>query len=118
MTKEAFGGPLIALALHQDVNDILFLINCTPRVLPLLLNGDKDFVDVPRVAQTSLPLFELARVFGTKLLAQLSHRLIGDCDATFGKQLFDLTEAEAERVIQPDRMADDVRCKTIAVVAG
>ena len=38
-TEEAVGGPLIATGLDQDVNDIPVLMDSSPAIMPLPLNG-------------------------------------------------------------------------------
>ncbi len=38
-TEEAVGGPLIATGLDQEVNDIPVLIDSSPAIMPLPLNG-------------------------------------------------------------------------------
>ena len=48
----------------------------------------------------------------------MTNRFIGDGDPTFGKQLFDLSETEAEPMVQPDGATDDLRWKTKTAVAG
>ena len=42
--------------------------------------------------------------------------LIRDNDATFSQQQLNISQAEAEHVIQPDRVADDLGRKAVAVV--
>lgn len=49
-TKKPFSCMLIAAVLHEDINDIAVLIDRTPEILPLALNRDKEFVDMPGVA--------------------------------------------------------------------
>ena len=39
-----------------------------------------------------------------------------DVDTTFGKQFFDISEAQREAKIEPDGMLDDFRRETIAGV--
>jgi hypothetical protein len=48
--EKPFRRPLIAAALHEDINGIAVLIHGTPQILALPLNGDKDFVDMPDIA--------------------------------------------------------------------
>jgi hypothetical protein len=48
--EKALSRTLIATALHENVYGIPILINGTPEILPLALNRDKDFVDMPGVA--------------------------------------------------------------------
>ena len=47
--KEAHGRFLVASPLHQDINRVAVLINRTPQILALPLNGDKDFVQIPGI---------------------------------------------------------------------
>jgi len=113
-----FGRPLIAATLHENVYGIPILINCTPEILPLPLNGNEHFIDVPPVAQPPWPLFELASVVRPKLLAPLANCFIGDRDAALGEQLFHFTEAEAEPMLEPNGMADDFGWKAVTMVDG
>ena len=48
--EEPFSRTVIAVALHQNVNDIAVLIDRPIQIVSLSLNGDKDFVDMPRIA--------------------------------------------------------------------
>ena len=48
--EEPFRGPLIAATLEKNIKNIAFLINRTIQTVSLSLNGDKDFVDMPRIA--------------------------------------------------------------------
>jgi hypothetical protein len=65
-----------------------------------------------------LPFFELAGIVLSKLLAPLANRFVGYGDASFGQEFFDLTEAETESMIEPNRMADNFRRKAMTLVAG
>jgi hypothetical protein len=60
-----------------------------------------------------------AKAFGkglAELLAPAPNGLMGDDDATLGQQEFNISIAEAEHVIQPDSMSDDLGGKAIAVM--
>jgi hypothetical protein len=46
---KAFSCPLIATALHQNINHIAILIDGLPQILAPSLNGDKPFINVPGV---------------------------------------------------------------------
>ncbi len=48
--EEPFRGPLIAATLEKNINDIAVLIDRPIQIVSLSLNGDKDFVDMPRIA--------------------------------------------------------------------
>ena len=53
-----------------------------------------------------------------KLLAPLTNGLIGHCNAAFGEEFFDLTEAEAESMVEPNGITDNFGRKAMALVAG
>jgi len=83
--KKTFSRTPIATTLHENVYGIPILINRTPEILALPLNGDKDFVDMPRIAQAALPFFEFSSIVWPKLLAPLPNGLIGHRDAPCGQ---------------------------------
>ena len=82
--EKAFVGLAILVALHENVNDIAILINRPIQIVALSLKGDKDFIDMPRIAKKTLALFEFTRIVRPKLLAPLPNGLIRDGDAPFG----------------------------------
>ena len=51
------------------------------------------------------------------LSAPQSDRFVRNRDASLSEQLFDVSKAHAESVVEPDGVADDFRWKSIAVVA-
>ncbi len=42
--------------------------------------------------------------------------LIGHCNAAFGEEVFDITEAEAESMVGPNSMSDNFGRKAMALV--
>jgi len=73
---------------------------------------------VPGVAQVPLSSLEPPGVFAPKLLTPLLDGLIGDGDGSLGEKIFHLSKAEAEAVVEPDGMADDLWWKAVTMVAG
>ena len=65
-----------------------------------------------------LSFFKYTRIGRSKFLIPLSNRFIGDRDTSVGKQLFDLSETEAEPMAQLDGVTADFRGKTVTLVAG
>jgi hypothetical protein len=51
-----------------------------------------------------------------EFLAPAPYGLVGDDDAPLGQKQFDVAQAEAEHVVQPHSMADDLRGEAVAVV--
>jgi hypothetical protein len=80
------------------------------------LDPDKHLVHVPFVAwsrpASSRAVGETRREF----LAPASHRLVGDDEATLSEDQLNIPQAQAEHVLQPDRVADDLGGEPMAVV--
>src|SRR5258708_24722982 len=52
LTEKSLGSILVASALHEDVEDIAVLVHCSPQVMPLATDREKDLVQMPFVATT------------------------------------------------------------------
>ena len=115
--KEAGRGFFIPSSLHQDINGVAILIDRTPEILMLPVNGDDRFIEVPGIAQATLSFLQSSRIGGPKLQAPASYRFVGHDDAPFSQQLFDFTKAEAEAMIQSHGVTDNGRRETMALVA-
>jgi hypothetical protein len=117
-TKEAHGRLLVPPTLDQDINRVAVLINGPPQILLFPLNRDEHFVEIPGISQATLSFLQFSSIRGSKLLTPLANGFIGDGEATLGEEFFNFTKAEAEPMIQPDGVADNVGGKTMTVVAG
>ena len=62
LAEKACGRPAVATRLDKDIEDVAILIDGTPEIAPLSLDGDKDLVQVPSVAQPALSTLEPASV--------------------------------------------------------
>jgi hypothetical protein len=71
---------------------------------------------VPLVARPRPAASELMGIRLSEFPAPLPDRLVGDDDSTGEQQLFDIAVAEAEAVVQPDAVADDLGRKTVVFV--
>jgi hypothetical protein len=87
-TEKSFSRLVIATALDKNIDDIAVLIDRAPEVLPLTLNRDKDFVEVPGITQATLTLFEFSSIGRSKLPTPLTNGFIRDRDASFGEKFF------------------------------
>jgi hypothetical protein len=114
-SKEAFGRLCVPPWLNEDVEHDAVLIHGTPKITLHALNPDEHLIQMPLVTG---PRTTAAQAFGkalAKFLAPAPNGLIGDDDATLGQQELNIPQAEAEHVIQPDSMADDLGGKAMAV---
>ena len=67
---------------------------------------------------TRMPAPQPPRVDRTEPLAPLPNRLVGDRHASLREEIFGIAEAEAEPMVEPDRVADDVGQESISMIAG
>ena len=108
----------IAARLEQDVDHVAVLVNRTPEIVLLTPDVHEEFIQVPRIAQATLSPLEPTRILGTELPTPLSDGFLGNQDPPLCQEIFDITEAQAEAVVEPDGVADDLRGKSVSVVAG
>jgi hypothetical protein len=108
---------LIPLALDQDIQNLSFAIDGAPQINQTPLNLQIDFVQMPRCVRLRPALAKTRGNQGSKMIDPSSHSLMGDCDAAFHQQILDVTEAQSESDIQPDRLLNDLGRKAVTGVA-
>ncbi len=97
---------------------VTVLVDRTPQILALTVHRDEDFIQEPRIAESTLSALQPPGVVGAELRAPLPNGFVRHDDAAFGQQILDIPEAQTVSVIQPDGVADDVRRKAMPKVAG
>ena len=60
LAKEALRRATVTPGLDEDVDHITVLINRTPEILPLAVDRDEDFVQEPRIAETTLDVVSVS----------------------------------------------------------
>jgi hypothetical protein len=58
------------------------------------------------------------RIFEPERQTPVPNGLVGDGDAALGQQVFCIANTQAEAVVEPDGVTDDLGRESIAVVAG
>ncbi len=82
-TKEALSGSTISTLGDQNIDHVSILIDGSPKIAALTLDGDEEFIDVPNVAESSLFSTKISGVAGAKLLTPVPDRFIRDDDTPF-----------------------------------
>src|ERR687886_287547 len=108
LLEEALRCLGIAPALNQDVEDLAILVHGTPEIVHLAADADEDLVQMPLVARPRSPPAQLIGEGLAELEAPATDALVGDDDAALGQDQLDITQAEAEDVVQPVGMGDDL----------
>ena len=105
------------LAPDSPLQDVAVLIDRAPQVVNLPVDRDEDLVDMPDITKPPFSTLESTPVIRTELPAPPADRFIGHLDTALGKEIFDIAEAQSESVVHPDRVADDLGRKSVAVVS-
>jgi hypothetical protein len=114
--KEALGGFGIPPLLHENVEYNTILIHGAPEVVLHPLDANEHLVHVPLVPRSWPPTAQTVGEALAELLAPAPHRLIGNDDAPLSQKKLNVPQAEAEHVIQPDGVADDLSGEPMAIV--
>ena len=117
-SEESPRRPPVPTGLDEKVNQVTVLVHGAPQILALTGDRDEDFVQQPRISESTLTSLQPPGVIGAELPAPLPNRFVRHDDAAFGQQILDIPEAQAVSVIQPDGVADDFRRKAMPKVAG
>jgi len=104
----ALGCPTIPTRLDQNIEDIAVLVDSSPYVNLAALDLHEHLVQIPEIAQAAFSALQPAGVLTSELPTPQPNRLIADGDAALGQQILDTAEAQAEAVVQPDSVADDL----------
>ncbi len=114
LAEEPFGGFPITARLDENIDHVTILINRTPKILTFASDRDEDLVQVPRIAEATLPTLQASSVLRTKLEAPKSDRFVGNRDAALRQQFLNVPKAHAESVVEPDGVADDFGWKSMS----
>src|SRR5690348_17632275 len=95
------------MILHQNVEHDAVLIDRTPEIVPLV-DPEKHLVEMPVIARSRPPSAQLIGEAPAELQAPTADALVGDEHASFGQQQLNIPQAQAEYMIQPHSMGDDL----------
>ena len=107
LAEELAGCAFVAPALHQEIEDSAILVDCPPEIVPVPVDREEGFIQMPLIAWLCTPSAQLMGLLLPELETPLAHRFVGYDDATFGQELFHIAVAEVEAEVEPDRVGDD-----------
>ena len=116
LTKESRSGSTISTLANQNIDHVSILIDSSPQIEVLTSDFDEELIYMPDVAEWPLLLPQIASIGRTELQTPISNCLVRNDDASLSKQLFDISKAQREPMLQPDGMADDFCWKTMAAI--
>jgi hypothetical protein len=110
------GRPGVAPALHRDIENHAVLIDCAPEIVLDAVDPDEHLIQMPAVAGPGPASPQSAGEGPGKLSTPPPDRFGGDNHTALSQHQLDVPKAETERVVQPNRMADDFGRKTMTTV--
>jgi hypothetical protein len=117
LPEEPLGRARTPMSLNEDVDYVSILVDGTPQVASLASDAHEQLVQVPRIAQTTLSTPQFPSVVSTEFPTPLPDRLVGDDDPALRQQILDVAVAQAEAVIKPGGVTDDLGRESVSVVA-
>ena len=79
---------------------------------------DEQLVHVPNATESAPPAARGSGVRRSELPAPPSNDLVGYGDAALGEKILDIVQAQAEPMVQPHGVADDLGWKAVASIRG
>ena len=74
----------------------------------MAVDSKEDFIQMPMVAEPAFSSLQLADIICAKLLTPQPDGFVRDEDASFRQKILDVSEAEAETMVGPDRITNDL----------
>ena len=102
--------------LDLDVENDAVLIDGAPEPVWLAGDRDDDLIHMPFVAASRRALADLIGECLAELLPPLAHGLVGHANPARRQHFFDHAKAQGKPEIEPNRMADDLQRKAMALV--
>ena len=88
--KESPRCPAVPTGLNEKVDQVTVLVHGAPQILALTVDGDENFVQKPRISESTLSTFQPPSVVGAKLPAPLPNGFVRHEDASLGKQILNI----------------------------
>jgi hypothetical protein len=85
----------------QDLEDLALVVDGTLQIHVLACDPDDHFVEMPAVARSRTAPSQAPSDRRSEFEHPTANALVGDVEATLGKQLFDIAIAEGEAKVQP-----------------
>src|SRR5215475_4687291 len=104
------------MALHQDIEHIALLIHGPPQIMLCPVDCQKHLVQVPFIAWSGTTTSQLIRIVLPEGATPLPDGFIRHNNAAGEQEFFDISIAQAEAIIEPHAVADDVRRKAVVLV--
>ena len=76
----------------------------------------EEFIDIEGIAVSTMLTLQAAGINGSEFDTPKPDRLSADSDASLSKEIFDITVAEIEAIVEPDGIADDIGGELVSFI--
>ena len=116
MSRRELEEPRSAATLNQHIKDLAFVVDGTPEVHPLAGDPNNHLVQLPPIARAGTAPPQPPCDHRSELQHPAPDGLVGDVEPSLGEEILDVSVAEREPQVDPDRMLDDNRRKPVTSV--
>src|SRR4029077_18044564 len=107
LAEQLDGRRPVSTTLYQDPEDLALGVNGTPQIHVLARDPHDHFVEMPAIARSRTAPSQAPSDRRSEFEHPTANALVGDVEATLGKQLLDIAIAEGEAKVQPHSVLDD-----------
>ena len=104
-------------ALNQHTEDFAFRVDGSPKINHAAIDFEIDLIEMPVGVGLRPVVAKGGRDLRSKMVHPAAHRLIGNNDFAFRLQVLNVTEAQGEPDIKPDRLLDNDGREAVAAIA-
>jgi hypothetical protein len=117
LRKNVLAACLSLRTLHQNIEDVPLLIHGPLEVVPPTMNREQDLIQMPLITWPGTSTAQLIGVLLAKLATPFPDRLVGHDHATDEQKLLYISVTEAEPVVQPHAMANDLSREAVVLIS-
>ena len=115
-SEEPFRCGSVAFLRQISVDNLTVLVDGSPQLVLCTADFNDDFIDEERVTEACMAPAQSLRIVRAKLPAPGANGLVADRNTSFGQQILDVSCAQAEAVMKPHGVLDDLRGESVAFV--
>jgi hypothetical protein len=102
----------------MGTQEALSLINRSPQIMMLAVDLDKDFINIEGITIASMLPLQSAGINRSEFDTPEPDRLSADSDTSLGEQVFNISVAEIESIVEQDCVGNDLRWESVTLVSS
>ena len=108
---------LVPFRLDQHIEDLAFGVDGAPQVDHAAIDLEIDLIQMPARVGFRSASTQVRGDRRPEVVYPAPNGLVGDCNAAFCQQIFDVAQAQGEAEVEPDRLLNDRGRETVAAIA-